>query len=55
MTPRAQELVKTIESVNRLVMGGLTPFQAMASMLDDNDWVLAYVAFRALVKEAAEA
>lgn len=55
MTPKAQELIKIVYMVDKCIASGMTPFQAMSCSLEDEDWVLAYVAFKTLVKEAAEA
>lgn len=52
MTPRAEELNKIVYSIDKAISAGMTPFQAMAAMLEDDDWLLVYVAFKTLVAEA---
>ena len=53
-TEQAQKLKLTIAKIDMLLAGGATVFQAMSTVMEDDDWLLAYVAFKTLVKEANE-
>ncbi len=52
---KAQELVKLVNAIDQLIASGMSPFKAMAVILDEEDWLLVYNSFKALVKDAVEA
>jgi hypothetical protein len=54
-TPKAEHLNKIIHLIDTCLANGMTPFQAMACSLEEDDWLLAYVAFKTLVREAMNA
>ncbi len=55
MTPKAKQLQETVAKLDQIIATGTQPYVAMSVVLSEEDWMLAYIAFKTLVKEAAEA
>lgn len=51
-TPKAIELAEKVKMIDCLLLRGVTPFQAIAATLEDDDWLLILVAFKDLVIQA---
>lgn len=54
-TEKAVKLLETLKFLDQCLASGMKPFVAMSCALEDEDWLLALVAFKTLVMEAQNA
>lgn len=54
MTEAGRAFVERMSIVSRMIAGGAAVFPALASGLEDNDWLLVYAAVRKMVRDIEE-
>jgi hypothetical protein len=55
VTEAGKAFVERMSVVNRMIQGGAPVFPALASGLEDNDWLLVYAAIARMVQDIERA